>query len=159
MDIAPTAITNLSRRHPEATFLLADVSEQPPPGRFDLVNAFDVLYHITDDERWANAVRNLAAAVEPGGLLLISDTFSDTPGLAEHNRMRPLRRYEELLAPADLRVVALRPTHVLLNRELGAFRALNRLPGLLLAADRALLSLGFGREPHTNKLLVARREG
>jgi hypothetical protein len=34
---------------------------------------------------------------------------------------------------------------------------LNRLPGLLLAADRVLLGLGFGGGPRTNKLLVARR--
>lgn len=157
IDIAPTSIATLSQRHPEARFLLADVGEQPVEGRYDLVNAFDVLYHITDDARWERAVSNLAAAVNPGGLLLVSDTFSDVGGLAEHNRMRALPRYRRLLDAAGLRQAGLLSTHVLLNRELGAFRVLNRLPALLLAADRILLPLGFGRGPRSNKLLVARR--
>lgn len=157
IDIAPTSVATLSERHPEARFILADVGEQPVEGRYDLVNVFDVLYHITDDARWETAVSNLAAAVDGGGLLLVSDTFSDVGGLASHNRMRPLGRYRALLDAAGLRLVGLHPTHVLLNRELGALRVLNRLPGLLLAADRVLLPLGFGRGPRSNKLMVARR--
>jgi SAM-dependent methyltransferase len=157
VDIAPTSVATLSQRHPQARFILADVGERPVEGRYDLVNAFDVLYHITDDARWETAVANLAAAVDGGGLLLVSDAFSDLGEVASHNRMRPLERYRALLEAAGLRLVGLRPTHVLLNRELGAFRVLNRLPGLLLAADRTLLALGFGRGPRSNKLLVARR--
>jgi SAM-dependent methyltransferase len=157
VDIAPTSIAQLGARHPGARFVLADVGEQAVEGRYDLVNAFDVLYHITEDARWETAVSNLAAAVAEGGLLLISDTFSEVRGLAAHNRMRPLGRYRALLDAAGVRIVGLYPTHVLLNRELGAFRVLNRVPGLLLAADRALLGLGFGRGPGSNKLLVARR--
>ena len=49
------------------------------------------------------------------------------------------------------------PTHVFLNRELGFFRFLNRLPGILLAMDYVLLKLGLGGGPATNKLLVAAR--
>ncbi len=157
IDIAPTSVATLSERHHEARFILADVGEQPVEGRYDLVNVFDVLYHITDDARWEKAVSHLAAAVDGGGLLLVSDTFSDLGGLASHNRMRPLERYRARLNAAGLRLVGLHPTHVLLNRELGALRVLNRLPGLLLAADRVLLPLGFGRGPRSNKLLVARR--
>ncbi len=163
IDIAPTSIEQLAARHPEARFLLADVSEAPLSGRFDLVNAFDVLYHITDDERWERAVGALTAAVEPAGLLLVTDTFPSRQHLvpeAEHNRMRPLGRYRRLLRAAGLEVRAVLPTHVLLNRELGAFRFLNRLPGLLYGADVALLALGFGgRDPAVSKLMVGRKPG
>jgi SAM-dependent methyltransferase len=157
IDIAPTSVATLSQRHPEARFILADVGERSIEGRFDLVNAFDVLYHITDDARWETAVSHLAAAVAVGGVLLVTDTFSEVGDLASHNRMRPLARYRRLLDRAGLAVKGLYPTHVLLNRELGAFRGLNRLPALLLAADRALLALGLGGGVRTNKLMVARR--
>jgi 2-polyprenyl-3-methyl-5-hydroxy-6-metoxy-1,4-benzoquinol methylase len=158
LDIAPVAVERLAARHPDARFLLADVSEAALAERFDVVNAFDVLYHITDDARWERAVRNLAAAVAPGGLLLVTDTFAALGGLAAHNQSRPLARYQALLSGAGLVAGALYPTHVLLNRELGAFRFLNRAPGLLLLADRALLALGAGRaDPVVSKLLVARR--
>ena len=158
LDIAPVAIERLAARHPEARFLLADVSEAEIAGHFDLVNAFDVLYHITDDARWERAVRHLAQAVAPGGLLLVTDTFAALGGLAAHNQSRPLARYQELLAAAGLVPGRLYPTHVLLNRELGPLRFVNRAPGLLLLADRALLALGAGRgDPVVSKLLVARR--
>ena len=156
MDIAPISIETLSSRHPQARFVLADVSEQPVEGRFSLVNAMDVLYHVTEDARWEAALTHLAGAVEPGGLLVLSDAFSDMGPLAEHNRMRPLARYRAHLNAAGMQLGGLYPTHVLLNRELGPLRFLNRAPGLLLALDRALLGLGVGLGP-SNKILVARR--
>lgn len=162
IDIAPTSIERLRARHPEARFELVDVSETSLDRRYDLVNAFDVLYHITDDERWERAVSTLAGAVEPRGLLLLTDTFPPLGAPrpeAEHNRMRPLESYRALLEPVGFTVRSVRPTHVLLNRELGPFRFLNRLPGLLLAADLALLGLGFGRDSMVSKLLVAQRAG
>ena len=159
LDIAPTSVERLRQRHPEAQFLLSDVSEVSLEGSFDFVNAFDVLYHITDDARWERALERLARAVATGGALLVTDTFADLGGSASHNRMRSMARYRRVLAVAGLECGPVYPTHVLLNRELGAFRFLNRLPSLLLAADRALLRLGFGRGAAVSKLLVARRRG
>jgi hypothetical protein len=71
--------------------------------------------------------------------------------------MRPLSRYRVMLEGAGLVLRRPRPTHVLLNSELGLFRFMNRVPGVLLACDRTLLALGAGRGPRVNKLLVARR--
>ena len=160
LDIAPVAIERLAQRHPQARFVLADVSEAALDQRFDVVNAFDVLYHITDDARWERAVRNLAAAVAPGGLLLATDTFATLPGLASHNVARPLARYQALFDATGLEPGRIYATHVLLNRNLGPVRFLNRVPALLLLADRALLALGAGRsDPKVSKLLVARRVG
>ncbi len=102
-----------------------------------------------------NRIRGFA--VDGEGLLIVSDAFSDMGRLADHNRMRPLARYREVLNEAGLQLAGLHPTHVLLNRDLGLLRFLNRTPGLLLALDRVLLPLGAGRGAHTNKILVARR--
>ena len=121
------------------------------------MNVFDVLYHITDDARWQAALGHLARAVAPGGLLLVTDVFSDRGALAEHNVMRPLERYLDVIGAAGLRREQVRPTHVLLNRHLGPWRFLNRWPRLLLAADRGLLALGLGHDPAANKLLACRR--
>ena len=157
LDIASASIERLRARFPEARFTLADVSEASLGERYDVVNAFDVLYHITDEERWRAAVRNLAAAVAPGGVLLVTDLFSRLGRLAEHNQVRPLEVYRDLLSAAGLEIAGLHPTHVLLNRDLKALRFLNRLPWVLLAADRFLLGLGlrFEGDPVVNRLLVA----
>ncbi|HYM81827.1 MAG TPA: class I SAM-dependent methyltransferase [Candidatus Limnocylindria bacterium] len=157
VDIAPTSIERLRARHPEATFVQGDVSEGVPGGPYQLVNAFDVLYHITDDGRWERALAGLAGALVSGGLLLVTDAFAPLAGAASHNRMRPLATYRAVLERNGMRTEALHPTHVLLNRELGPFRFLNRLPGLLLAVDRAVLALRPAPGVAVNKLLVARR--
>jgi SAM-dependent methyltransferase len=157
LDITPTSIRRLRERFPEAQFIESDVSDVSLHERYDLVNAFDVLYHITDDARWERAVTHLALAVAPQGVLLLTDVFSEPARSAEHVRARGLPRYRELLQRQGLEPQAVYPTHVLLNRELGAFRLLNRLPGLLWSADRVLLALGGGHGPSISKLLVARR--
>ncbi len=158
LDIAQVSVDRLAARYPGQTFSRADVTEGVPgEGSYDLVNVFDVLYHVTDDARWEAALRHLAAAVRPGGRLLVTDAFSDFGAIAEHNVMRPLTRYLDVLAAAGLTREQLRPTHVLLNRHLGPWRFLNRWPGLLLTADRMLLSLGLGHDAGSNKLLVCRR--
>ena len=158
VDIAETSVQRLRGRFPGATFLHADVSEADLPGTYDIVNVFDVLYHITDDARFDAALRRLAGAVKPGGLLLLTDLFSDAPGLAEHNKMRSLMRYRAVLdAVVNFDYAPLRPTHVLLNSSLGLWRFLNRAPGLLLVLDRMLLAAGAGQDDQHNRLLVARR--
>ena len=160
VDIARTSTDRLAAAYPQATFLCADVSEAELPAAYDIVNVFDVLYHITDDARFEAALGRLARAVKPGGLLLLTDLFADTPGLAEHNRMRSLARYRAVIdAQGAFTYAPLVPTHVLLNTHLGFWRFLNRAPGLLLALDRMLLGSGAGRDDRHNRLLVARRSG
>ena len=157
VDIAPTSIERLRQRYPQARFELLDVSAAPVAGQFDVVNVIDVLYHITDEARFDTALRHLAAAVAPGGTLLVTDLFAEPVRQAEHNRMRGLPRYSAILEPAGFSLGSLHPTHVLMNRELGPFRFMNRLPSLLHALDVALLGAGFGHDRHHNKLLVAQR--
>jgi len=159
LDITTASVERLARRFPQSRFVLADVSDSVPDGTFDVVNAFDVLYHVTDPDRWERAVRNLARAVAPGGALVVTDLFEAGRGEASHNVMRPLSRYVELLEAEGLAPVALTPTHVLLNRHLGPLRFLNRLPWLLYAIDRSLLALGLSLPRRTNRILVARRPG
>ena len=157
VDIAQVSVDRLAARHPGARFLRADVSDGVPGGPYDLVNAFDVLYHVTDDARWASALGHLARSVAPGGLLLVTDVFVPRGALAEHNVMRSLARYAAVLETASLVREQLLPTHVLLNRHLGPWRFLNRWPRLLLGVDGALMGLGLAPHAGTNQLLVCRR--
>ena len=157
VDIAQVSVDRLAERYPEQRFARADVSDGVPGGPYDVVNVFDVLYHITDEARWQAALANLARAVAPGGVLLVTDVFSERGVLAEHNVMRPLSHYLAVLGSKGLERERLQPTHVLLNRHLGPWRFLNRWPRFLLAADRVLLALGLGHDDAANKLLVCRR--
>lgn len=161
LDIAPVSVAKLQEAYPASRFVRSDVSEAELEGTWDIVNVFDVLYHVTDEARWETALARLARAVAPGGLLLVTDAFEATDRPADHNRMRPLERYRAVLDASGARFeyAPLRATHALLNRHLGFWRFLNRAPGLLLAVDRALLALGLAPPHGTNRLLVAKRVG
>ena len=58
-------------------------------GSFDLITAVGVLFHIVDDARWEAAVQNLAQALAPEGLLLISGELgSETRNVQFHRQDR-----------------------------------------------------------------------
>jgi SAM-dependent methyltransferase len=44
-------------------------------GPVDIVTAIGVMFHIVDDDRWAKALRNLAAVLKPAGVLLVGGEF------------------------------------------------------------------------------------
>ena len=47
------------------------------PAPYDVVNAIGVMFHIVDDDKWLAALKNLAAATKPGGLLVMGGDFGD----------------------------------------------------------------------------------
>src|SRR5439155_5797695 len=71
IDIAAASVERLAAEFPEARFVRADVGEEEIAERYDLVNMFDVSFHITDDWRWEFAVRN-GAGGGWGGVVVIS---------------------------------------------------------------------------------------
>lgn len=150
----------LRDRFPRAHFFHGDIVELEVGTGYDVVNAFDVLYHIVEEDRWEAAVRRLGQALAPGGLLLLTDVLSPVRArLAAHNVMRDRDRYTEILKSANVRVLWDRPTHYLLNRDLGVFKGLNRMPSLLYGIDRFLLAISAPSPEPANRLLVARQTG
>jgi SAM-dependent methyltransferase len=113
-DLAEAAIDRLRERFPGGTFVAGDIAESgviPADGSYDLVTVFNVLLHIMDEERFAEAARNLAAAVAPGGHVLLVEPALF---LAESVRplrpnasstARPLERYRDVLETAGLEFV------------------------------------------------------
>lgn len=53
--------------------------------RFDLISAIGVMFHIIDDDRWRQAIANLAGTLEPGGVLIVGGDFGiDTRNVQFH---------------------------------------------------------------------------
>ncbi len=68
--------------------------------RFDVVVNIDVLFHVVDDQRWEQAVSNLAGHVAPGGHLVIQEALrasGDTTPSAHHIHFRTLDDYRRVL--------------------------------------------------------------
>jgi SAM-dependent methyltransferase len=117
-DLVPAAVERLQERFPGSTFAQADISEQPPfPGEtFDVVTIMSVLHHVVDEQRFGQALSNLAAQLAPDGTLAVLDPLVVRarwmPPSAEsaHNVVRTLPRWEEAAAGAGLRIAGVSPT-------------------------------------------------
>jgi len=72
-DIAEISVINLQKKYPGYKFIQGDISEiRLPENSFDLGVMIDVTQHITDDERFANAMDNLWNSLKPGAQLIIT---------------------------------------------------------------------------------------
>ena len=119
-----------------------------PGPAYDLVSCFDVLFHIVDDAAWDAALTNLTDAVKPGGWFVFTEHFFKHAPAADaaHNKSRGRGVYETALIARGLAIHDERPTHHLMNRELGAFKFLNRVPELIYRVDLGLLMTGLLEE-------------
>ena len=159
VDLTDVAVERLSARFPQASFEVGDLSSWRASRTYDLVSCFDVLFHIVDDAAWERAMTNLADAVAPGGYFVFTEHFFDRVDVvqASHNRSRGRQMYETALIARGLAVIDERPTHHLMNRELGVLRFLNRVPELIYRVDLALLTTKLLERDGGNRLVLARR--
>jgi len=113
-DLAEEAVARLRERFPAATFTVGDVADEgvvPADASYDLVTAFNVLLHIIDEDRFAAAARHIAAAVRPGGHLLLVepalllDASVRPPKPGATSIARPLARYREVFETSGLELV------------------------------------------------------
>jgi SAM-dependent methyltransferase len=178
IDVSAAAVSRLRGEIREARFLEADVADPIPDllaDGFDIVSAFDVLFHIVDDERFGRAIENLGRLTRPGGHLLLSENFLRGSTLRHrHQVSRTQDEIDRALTSAGFETVLRLPMFVLLNspvdsqfRPLGLFwrglagvsRRSHRLGGLL-AACLYLPELGLTavvREGPSTELHVCRR--
>lgn len=111
-DLVPVAVERLRERFP-GTFAVLDIGTAAPSGTYAMVGVLNVLLHVTDESRFQAALRNLAAAVKPGGHLLMVEPIQDgdryraTYAQEGSSRARPTPAYVQPLIDAGLEVVAL----------------------------------------------------
>ena len=152
VDLTEHAVQQLSERFPEHRFVCADIgdAEAALPGPVDVVSAMSVLLHITDEARFEQALRNLAAALAPGGTLVLVEPvvvhrwWGKPFGPDSNSKARPLAAYERILEAAGLDIVDLRPVSCLLTNVIDT-----RRPGTFALMERYWLALS---------LIIGRRE-
>jgi SAM-dependent methyltransferase len=159
VDLTEVAVRKLSERFPDSRFEIGDLATWRPSRTYDVVSCFDVLFHIVDDAAWERAMTNLADAVAPGGYFVFTEDFVDRAHdpQATHNRSRGRAAYETALIARGLAILDERPTHHLMNRELGALKFLNRMPEIIYRIDLALLTTKLLEKDGGNRIVLARR--
>jgi SAM-dependent methyltransferase len=102
-DVSQTAVAGLRAGHPGVPIDRFDISGPAvrlPQGHFDVVSAFDVLFHLIDDDDYRRAWANLARLVRPGGLLVFSENFR-VAGPRRFASVQVNREEDEILAVVD----------------------------------------------------------
>lgn len=151
LDISARAITHLQTAIPGAEFHVADLCEwDDPQGRtYDIVQSFEVLHLILDDDAMTRALGNLARRLSPrGGLLVTAALPEQTVQRSDYLRYRSRAFWNRTIASLGLRLAAERPIYYWLPaggpRNKYLRYALTRMgPQVLYAIDRAALRLGL----------------
>jgi 2-polyprenyl-3-methyl-5-hydroxy-6-metoxy-1,4-benzoquinol methylase len=159
MDITNVSIFTLGGKYPNHNFLIADISDPniDLKERFDIVNCFDVLYHIVDDDKFKTALGSISALCSKGGYVLITDCFwkmGFTP--ATHVRHRSLKVYKKVLSKGEIKILGILPMYYLMNRAYLPAVAINKISLIFYLIDRSLqrTNLPNGRNV---KLMIGRK--
>lgn len=141
IDITEFSIRALKARF-AAEFHVADVSDRNADlrGRYRVVNAWDVMYHIVDETAFERALENISSSVESGGLLLVTDRFAATGDerVAAHVRLRCARTYQRILSERGFDLLELRFLYRWMNRRVLGRVIDDRLGGLYYWLDGRL---------------------
>ena len=102
IDITQVAVERLASRFPGDDFVRADISspeitQTVKPAQF--VSAFDVLFHIVDNDRFHAALDNIATLTEPGGYFVLSDLFQHASRFGVRHQVG--RTLDDLVAALD----------------------------------------------------------
>jgi SAM-dependent methyltransferase len=178
VDVSAAAVERLREEIPEATFLEADISDPSADALrddYDIVSAFDVLFHIVDDARFDRAIEHLGRLTRRGGHLLLSENFLRGATVrTDHQVSRTRAEIDRALSGAGFEAIVRLPVFVLLNspvdsrsrllnlfwRGLAGVSRRNHTLGGLLAAGLYVPELALTallREGPSTELVVCRR--
>jgi SAM-dependent methyltransferase len=119
IDITEIAVEHLRDRYPSFRFERRDIGaagDLNVGGPFDIVSAFDVLFHIVDDERYECAFQNIRSALRTSGWFIFSENFLRRgDDRARHQVSRSQGTIERVLEATGFREVYRRPMSILMD--------------------------------------------
>jgi SAM-dependent methyltransferase len=111
VDITDVSVERLRRKFPQQVFKKMDISLEQSGFQpsFDIVNVFDVLYHIVSDQGFAHAISFICKGCKPGAWILVTDGLNPDLSRSEHVRYRSLETYRRAFEQEGAAVKDLRP--------------------------------------------------
>lgn len=110
IDISQKSVENLSLRHKGFEFKCGDISDEKVyeyNKKYDLIFASDVLLHLTDDEKFAKSIHNIASVLDENGYFIDIEpiTMIGIETNSPHNRIIKYDELEVALENEDLEIV------------------------------------------------------
>jgi 2-polyprenyl-3-methyl-5-hydroxy-6-metoxy-1,4-benzoquinol methylase len=117
-DLTSTAVTRLRASFSDIPIHQLDIGADPeklPSERYDVISIMDVMYHVVDDRRYAQALHNLSRLLKPGGQLIFSENCIMQRKAGIHQVSRSRDEIESALRNAHLVTILQRPMFFLMN--------------------------------------------
>jgi SAM-dependent methyltransferase len=147
-DLTEIAVSRLSEDFPNVPVRQLDITTRSLPtalGRYDVVSAFDMLFHIVDDTAYERALQNCFALCRPGGYFLFSELFlHHGRATVPHMVSRSLQEIMAMLRRVGFVPLDRRPMFVLMNYPADTTSRLAQLAWTAMVAP-AMLSDRLGR--------------
>jgi 2-polyprenyl-3-methyl-5-hydroxy-6-metoxy-1,4-benzoquinol methylase len=126
IDITAISIREVVAKYPTFNFYEADITSPTliqdlnlREKSFDLITAFDVLFHIVDDDKFGQAIKNIGMLCSEDGLIFVTDIFPHKrPYVILHQKSRLLKDYVQVLSKNGIKIIDRIPVHYLLNAPL-----------------------------------------
>jgi SAM-dependent methyltransferase len=117
-DLTSTAVKHLRAAFADIPIHQLDIggdTEQLAGERYDVISIMDVLYHVVDDQRYAQALDNLARLLKPEGKLVFSENCIAHTKAGIHQVSRSRVEIEGALRNAQLVPILQQPMFFLMN--------------------------------------------
>ncbi len=105
LDVSPAMIALARRRHPDARLFHADIGGWEPPEAYDLIVAWDSVWHVPLARQEA-VLTKLCRGLSPGGVFVFTTGGTDAPEERRDSHMGPPMYHATLGVPKTLHGLA-----------------------------------------------------
>jgi SAM-dependent methyltransferase len=98
VDISQQMLSPARERHPDVNFYHADICKWTIPGKYDLISAWDSIWHVPLSEQ-EHVMTKIVESLESGGVFIFTTGGVDRPGEKTDSFMGPEMYYSVLGIP------------------------------------------------------------
>ena len=120
VDITEKSVSELRNKFPACRFHRLDIGRETLSvgEEFAIINAFDVLYHIVEDDEFVFAAKTIGLSLRRGGWVFITDALSEKFADSPHVRYRDLESYRTALSQTGVEIESVVPIMWMLSAPL-----------------------------------------
>jgi len=180
-DITSISVEKIKEKFPDVECFQLDIGKNLPGNfsnkQYHIISAFDIFFHITDDNCYQKAIENISQMLQPGGIFVLSELFIHTDTVrTQHQVLRPLNEIEAMLKKTGFEVQLRAPMFAFMNypvdsksaflkkswnwmlRPVRKVKFLGALLGALLYPFELMLTSQLKESPSTELMICEKRK-